>query len=169
MIKAFSRKTVCLILAAIFSVAYLRIHSAYQHVVIDSGNLANGFVGHFLFYLSAFVLGLYALILAFKFFSGINRTLTGGSESMVVEIDGQKYFVAMRNSHYHWILIPCEPETIVLKHHKNGSTTERHYIRFTKGIFIIRDMSTLDAPVKRMKNHVPVDMGVPVEEANKEP
>jgi len=42
--------------------------------------------------------------------------------------------------------------------------TLQNFMRFRKGWFIIRDMSAIDAPIKRMNYYTPVDMGVPEEE-----
>lgn len=156
--------------SVICAIAYLRMHQAY-HVIYASGwdNFAENILGRLTFYLAAFAIGLYALQLASKFAVGIYTTLFGGTECMVVDIDGQKYLVAMRNSHYHWILIPCEPEVVLLKTFKSGSTRTRSCIRFTKGIFIIRDMSTLESPVKRMDGYTSIDIGVPVEEERPTP
>jgi len=39
---------------------------------------------------------------------------------------------------------------------------------FTKGTFIIRDMSTINAPIKRMSGYNVVDMGVPEDEYGNE-
>jgi len=151
--------------SVVASVAFLRVRSTFQYMVINDGErFAQGFIGHSLFFLGAVVMSLYVLLLAHKFYSGMDTTLFGGHESMVVEIEGQKYLVAMRNSHYHWILVPCEPDVVITKREKNGSYNSRNYIRFRKGTFLIRDMSAIDAPIKRMNYYTPVDMGVPEDE-----
>jgi len=148
-------------LSVLFSFAYLRVRAAYQYVYIDGGtSFAEGFFGHSLFIIGIIGVGLYGLLLAYTFYSGIETTLFGGHECMVVEIEGQKYLVALRNSHYHWILVPCIPEIVVKKRHKDSRLTTENFIRFNKGTFIIRDMSTLNAPIKRMNYFKPVDIGV---------
>ncbi|MCL2362138.1 MAG: hypothetical protein FWC73_10035 [Defluviitaleaceae bacterium] len=149
---------------AMASMAYLPVRGVYQHIYIDGGErIAEGFLGHSMFFLGAIVLGLYVLILANNLYFGIQDTLLGGKESMVVEIEGQTYVVAMRNSHYHWILVPCEPDVVVLKRYKSGNYSTQAFLRFSKGKFIVRDMSTLNVPIQRLYNYSPVDMGVPEE------
>jgi len=162
--KEYSHRYIAVI-SVFASAAFMRVRTAFQYVIINDGNqFAQGFVGHSLFWLSAILMGLYALLLAHKFYSGIGNTLFGGSESMVVEIEGQKYLVAMRNSHYHWILVPCEPDVVVTKRRKDGNYSTQNFMRFRKGIFIIRDMSTIGGSIKRMNYYTPVDMGVPEDE-----
>jgi len=151
------------VVSALLSFAYLQIRTAYQ-AVYDGGRFAEGFIGHTRFFLGAFGVALYALMLAYIFYRGIVVILFGGNDSMVIEIEGQKYMAVMRNSHYHWILVPCEPDVVVRRKYKSGKASTQQFIRFKKGNFIIRDMSTIDASIKRMKNFIPVDMGVPEEE-----
>ena len=155
------------IVSAVLAVPYLRVRAVYQYVYIDGGELfSNGVGWNILFFVSAFFTGLYLLYLAYKFFWGIKVKLTGGYDSMVAEIDGQMYLVAMRSSHYYWILVPCELETVVVKQYKNGNTRTRDNILFVRERFIIKDLTTLDAPIKRMSKYGVVDMGIPVEDAS---
>ena len=149
------------VLSVLFALAYLQVRSAYQYMYIEGGaRFAEGFFGHTRLIIVFIGVSLYTLLLIYIFYNGIESTLTGGHECMVVEIEEQKYLVALRNSHYHWILVPCIPEIVVKKKHKNGTVTTENFIRFNKGTFIIRDMSTINTPIKRMNHFKPVDIGV---------
>jgi len=151
------------VISVLMSFAYWQMHSTY-HVIYAGGRFAEGFLGHTRFFLGVIGMAIYALLLAYIFYSGIKTIIFGGNESMVVVIEDQKYLVAMRNSHYHWILVPCEPDVVILKQFKKGGYRSKYVMRFEKGTFIIRDMSTINASIKRMKYYAPVDMGVPEDE-----
>ena len=156
------------ILAVITAAAYLPARAAFRFVTEGGNGTTDGFIGHFGFFVGALFVAIHVIVLVFKFYIGIKTIVYGGAESMVVEIEGQKYLVAMRNSHYHWILVPCEPHIEILKRYKNGSYRSRHYLYFIEGTFIVRDMSTIDAPIKRMMDYEPVKLGVPAEDIEEE-
>ena len=156
-------------ISPIFAVAYMHVRSMFYHVYIVGCDtaFAEGFFAYLRLYASFFALGVYALMIIFPLFFNIKDKLSGGREKMVTEIDGQTYLVAMRNSQYHWILIPCEPCEVVYKKLKSGGRIGSQYIRFEKGKFIICDMSHPPKEIRRLMDYNLVEKGV-LKKAEKE-
>ena len=153
-----------LIVAAVASLAYLPLRSSVQNVFAEDGSrFAEGIWGNILFYTCAAVMVLYVLLIIYKICIGVHSVLFGGGEYMVTETDGQKYLIAMRNNQYQWILIPCELENVVTKR-KGGGFYSKSYIKFSKGIFVVKDMSTVNSFIKHMKGYSVTDLGVPEDE-----
>jgi len=149
------------VFALVVAVAFTYFYGVFQNWFFgDNEYIANGFFGNIFFYLAVVILFVYVFIFIVKFNAGISTTLLGDKDSMIVDIDDTTYLIAMRNSHYHYILLPCELDTVVTRQYKNGSYSTRNYIRFKKGTFIIRDMSTTHGHIKRLEDYSQVDIGI---------
>jgi len=93
------------------------------------------------------------------------RKIVGSQDLMTVEIDSQLYLIAMKHVLNFWVLIPCtvekiEPKgNITISHNKKKLTEEEKKkadvksrelnledaIKFTRGKFIVRDISLLES------------------------
>jgi len=74
----------------------------------------------------------------------------GNQDLMTVEVEGQLYLIAMRHISNYWILIPCTMGRVKARGSFSiGSNKEEDVmtdaIIFTKGKFIVRDVSNLEA------------------------
>jgi len=92
------------------------------------------------------------------------RKVVGNQDLMTVEIDGQLYLIAMKHVLNFWVLLPCTMEKVVgkgitISHSKKKLTEEEKKeaklknkelnmvdaIKFTRGKFIVRDISLLES------------------------
>jgi hypothetical protein len=91
--------------------------------------------------------GTYALLILFALIGEMYRKVWGNQDIMTVEIADQLYLVALKHVHNYWVLIPCEMTRGYAKgniHFKSGEREMTDIIKFTKGRFIIRDVSLLE-------------------------
>jgi len=94
--------------------------------------------------------GLHALCLFLPLIAHLYKKTYGNQDLMTVEIENQLYLIAMRHVANYWVLIPCtvgrvKPRgdfTIGPNNDENDFLTDG--IIFTKGKFIVRDISLLD-------------------------
>jgi len=66
----------------------------------------------------------------------------------------------MRNSQYHWILIPCELSESTRVINKSGRKITALYVRYEKNKFILCDMSHPPKEVRRLTGYTLVEKGV---------
>ena len=116
---------------------------AYLHYVLgyyeDGYLMVDGLAQAVLALLANFLQILYVLVMHFLLILSIYRRLFGGDEVVTVGIGGQLYLVAVRHSANQWVLTPCAVEEDAMK----GKKPLGNVVRFVKGQFIIRDLSTL--------------------------
>jgi len=155
------------VLSPIFAIAYMRVRNMYNHVYIEGYEIAfaEGFFASLRLYAAFFGLGIYALMITLPLIYNVKEKLFGGLEKMVTEIDGQLYLVAMRNSQYHWILIPCVISKVEYMKTKSGGSLGTNYMRFEKGKFLLCDMSHPPMEIKRLIGYTLIEKGVPKKEA----
>ena len=108
-------------------------------------------------------------LLIFVIFAGTIRTMyrkiVGNQDLMTVEIDNQLYLIAMKHVLNFWVLIPCTMERVKEKGNINISVSKKKLsaeekkeaelrneqlsmvdaIKFTRGKFIVRDISLLES------------------------
>lgn len=99
--------------------------------------------------LAIIMLSLWALIILICLASEIYKKVFGNQDILTVEIGGQLYLIAMRHVTNYWILIPCNLDKVeaIGNVHIGESTAEEKLVdavKFTKGKFIVRDISLLD-------------------------
>jgi len=157
------------VIALLTALAYLHIHNYYQ--TLQFVRLYEVQISFFrsyfiLLYIAFFMLGIYALFILSALVINILDKLSGGREKMVTEIDGKTYLVAMRNSQYHWVLVPCEFSTV--EYTKAIGRISISYARFEKGKFIICDMSNPPREIKRLLGYNLIDKGTLKEASKKE-
>ena len=92
--------------------------------------------------------GVYITFIVLTLTAQMVQKISGTKDIMTVEIDKTLYVIAMRHVHHYWVLIPCVMErgypagTIQF-----GSKNEQDMvdvISFTRGDFIVRDISLLE-------------------------
>jgi len=154
------------VLSPIYAIAYMRVRNMYNHVYIEGYEtaFAEGFFANLWLYAAFFGLGVYALMIILPLIHNVKEKLFGGLEKMVTEIDGQLYLVAMRNSQYHWILIPCVISKVEYMKTKSGGSIGTNYMRFEKGKFLLCDMSHPPMEIKRLIGYTLIEKGVPKKE-----
>jgi len=95
------------------------------------------------------VLTLDALLILASLVNNMYEKIFGNQDIMTVEIDNQLYLIALRHVSNYWILMPCTLGKAEDKGSINiGETSEEEKlvdaILFSKGKFIVRDISLLD-------------------------
>jgi len=150
------------VISLVAGVAYMHVRNMYRHTYVIGYDtpFAEGFFAHLRLYGAFFMLAVYVLLIAATLIISIMDKLFGGREKMLTEIDGQAYLVAMRNSQYHWVLIPCELTNVVYKKLKSGGVLGNSYIRFERGKFLICDMSHPPKEIRRAGGTL-VEKGLP--------
>ncbi|MCL2407564.1 MAG: hypothetical protein FWC95_06505 [Defluviitaleaceae bacterium] len=134
-------------IAVIVAISYQTLHEYAAQFIADNGyGTINAIATHRLVR-AGIGLGAYFITLAFLFINGMKAMLYGAKGGlMIVMVDGQMYLVTMRSAAYHWILLPCE-----YKEYKRERKlirlvfqTSKKFIVFTKGEFIVRDLTELN-------------------------
>ncbi|MCL2407565.1 MAG: hypothetical protein FWC95_06510 [Defluviitaleaceae bacterium] len=130
----------------IFAFSYLRIHGLVSSQSTGIVSYGGGFFSLLLTIIACLGLLFHFTILFIFFKSGLTRMLYGSKGGlMTVDIDGQTHLIIMKNSSYHWILLPC-----TVKYFSSRKKTffidvtrKGRYIVFTRGKFIVRELSSL--------------------------
>lgn len=99
--------------------------------------------------LAVIMLSLYALVIVLCLVGDIHKKIYGNQDILTVEIGSQMYLIAMRHVTNYWVLIPCyfdkvEPVGDVYIGDKKPEERLIDAIKFTKGRFIVKDISLLD-------------------------
>jgi len=97
--------------------------------------------------LSAVWLTLHVLIVLLSLIVNTMRNMFGYHDILTVEIDDQLYLIAMRHIANFWIFIPCTLDIQAAKGNISIGESEPtmvNVVKFIKGRFIIRDISSLD-------------------------
>ena len=116
-----------------FLVAGIFIYLGYAHRTWVTDYTFDGHsLLYVLFRIASVLLRLYEIYISTLFIVCIIAKLYGDKETMIVEMNNQNYLLAVRHSSLSWVLMPCTVEN------------EEKVIAYTRGKFIIRDMSTLD-------------------------
>jgi len=94
--------------------------------------------------------GLHAIFIILPLIHHLYVKIYGDHDILTVEIEDQLYFIAMRHVTNYWIFIPCAigrakaKASFSIGSNKNVEDVMTDAILFTKGKFIIRDVSLLD-------------------------
>ena len=100
---------------------------------------------------ASIILRIYLVLVVVTFVVSIIAKVYGDNDVMTVDIDGRPYLLATRHSQYQWILMTCvieknadeaRDEGYIVNN--SGDRGSEYIIKFTKGKFIIRDMSALE-------------------------
>lgn len=99
--------------------------------------------------IAVIMLSLWALVIISSLASEMHKKIFGSQDILTVEIGSQLYLIAMRHVANFWILIPCSLDRVEDKasiHVGETSEDERMVdaVKFSKGKFIVRDISGLD-------------------------
>jgi len=97
--------------------------------------------------LTAIAMILHLLIVLVLLLGAMENKIYGHGDIMTAQIDDQLYVIAMRHIANYWILIPCTIGKIKTGLYIGGSEEDKlsDAVIFTKGEFIIRDISALDS------------------------
>ncbi|MCL2407470.1 MAG: hypothetical protein FWC95_06020 [Defluviitaleaceae bacterium] len=158
-----------LIVALIGAFSYAQVKDMYRQVFVNGFGFleyTSGFWMNVRFYAAAIGLTACIYVVLSMLVYSIKTKLTGGREKMMTEIDGQTYLVAMRNSQYHWILVPCRfysfrKQAII-------GYNQFNYAEFVKGEFILCDMSDPPRKVTRIEGYQLIEKATILQETQEE-
>ena len=121
---------------------FVYVGFAYRQWVVDYN--FDGNIVVYVIYRGALIgLRIFRILIVTMFVVSILAKIYGDKDIMTVDIDGKPYLLATRHSQYQWILMTCVIEKNNAK--SEDSTIKAEYIiKYTRGKFIIRDMSTLE-------------------------
>jgi len=140
-------------IALITAIAYMRLHYVYINNIGTGASLENGLFNGFMTITALVVQIGYTLILLILLFLNVLTRISGNRDIMTTSIDGQDYIISMRHNIDKWILQPCEIMSYESFMNKASSLHDDIVIiLFEKGVFIIRDLSTLPEPIKYHAN-----------------
>ena len=90
---------------------------------------------------------IYTVIILGSLIINLMRDMFGIRDILTVELDGQLHHIAMRHTANFWILVPCWiDKQLEVGNISIGEVhrTEINVVKFVKGQFIVRDISSLD-------------------------
>jgi len=125
-------------------IAFLFLYVGYanRNMIVEHDFIGNAFF--YVVYRAALILLLiYRILIAISFVICILAKIYGNKDTMTIDIDGHSYLLATQHSQFQWILVSC-----VLEKNETANGSFDDIVVFTKGRFIIRDMSSLDASHK---------------------
>ena len=131
--------------------AYIRLHGIYYETFISETTPRGGVFAYVLAALVVLAFVIYFYFLSRQLFDSLVKRLFGNTRLITVEIDGKKYFVAMRHNQYQWFLMEYElvsKRKVYFEGTFLHSSFVKHIALFTKGSFIIKDLSELEGPLK---------------------
>ena len=133
------------------SFAYLRLHRIHYEVFIAENELAAWGGSRILTVLMVCAFIYYFFFLFGQLKGSLYGRLFGNASLITAEIDGKKYFVAMRHNQYQWFLMEYEIEERTELFSIGKFYRSRYIIRiarFSEGEYIIRDLSELEGPLE---------------------
>ena len=139
------------------AIAYLHLFNIY----VAEADSIGGFFAMLRMFIAVGVQGIYVLLLLLLLLTNVYRRLFGSGDIMTTVIDGQTYLAAMRHSLEKWILLPCDIEDYLKKKEAGrymgkivgeGIEYSVKNALFTRGSFIIKDLSTLPEPITYRTN-----------------
>ncbi|MCL2361276.1 MAG: hypothetical protein FWC73_05635 [Defluviitaleaceae bacterium] len=128
-IAAFSLIVACL---------FLYVGYVNRSMIVDYEFIGNSFF-YVLYRAASILLIIYRILIGVLFAVCVLAKIYGDKDTMTVDIDGQPYLLATQHSQFQWVLVPC-----VFEKNKREDGGLDDIVKFIKGRFIIRDMSTLD-------------------------
>lgn len=138
------------------SLTYLRIRNLYTAFILEEA-IGGGLFNQLVSILAVILLLYFYFRLLGQLKSNTIDRLLGNQESISTEIDGKKYFVAMRHNQYQWFLMEYYLETGwkrfrigTAKYRLYQSNTYYSIAKFTKSNFIIKDLTELEGQLKQL-------------------
>ena len=139
------------------ALGYARLHQVYYDMFVAEEAASYGFFSITVTVFSTILLLYYFFQLMMQLYTSVVGRLFGNIELSVTTINGQKYFVAMRHNQDKWFLMEYELEEYrkvfrlgMFKRNFYSSTSLTIVAKFTKDTYIIRDLSELTEPLKRI-------------------
>jgi len=135
-------------IALITTTAYMRLHYIYNLDTITNGRIIGDFFPSLLNIVVIVIQGCYVLCLLLLLILNVFTRMTGSRDIMTTAIDGQNYLITMRHNLDKWILQPCEILDYETYFNKVSSAhNDVKIVLFEKGVFIIKDLSSLTEPI----------------------
>ncbi|MCL2571331.1 MAG: hypothetical protein FWE11_02925 [Defluviitaleaceae bacterium] len=136
------------LLALFTAIAFIYLHFAMRRVGGDYYEVSGGFLWTVFTVVARIQQGLHIFLILTLLVVNMYRKIYGNQDLMTVSIDDQVYLIAMRHVSNYWILIPCSldraEERAALYLSRKAKRDIVDVIRFTKGKFIVRDISQID-------------------------
>jgi len=134
--------------AFITAAAYMRLQYIYNHEFTTGGRIIGDFFPSLLNIVAIIIQGSYVLCLLLLLILNILTRMTGSRDIMTTSIKDQNYLITMRHNLDKWILQPCDILDYETYFNKESSVHDDvKIILFEKGVFIIKDLSTLSEPI----------------------
>ena len=148
---------ILLVIALAAAFAYVRLHGVYNDIFVSETGSPDGFFANFRLGIAIFICGFNSILLLSLLCSHVYGRMFGNDEVMTTVVEGETYLIAMRHNQYQWVLIRCDFEEYVVEKRKIDFPVKK--ILFIKGVFIMRDLSTLDEPITHHKGFSVAERG----------
>lgn len=125
--------------------AYMYFHNLHYNIVIDETDASGS--GFFRNALAISGFSLYTIVVGYMFYVKIANRLFGLGICVTTEIDDELYLVAMRHNQYQWVLMPaeicCDRDKVISRR----MSIEYNHVKFTRGLWTVKDMADLPKPL----------------------
>lgn len=150
----------CAVVAVGAAFAYRQFHGIHYNLLISEIEIEIS-AGVFSISFAAFRIIVYISLLGLMLFVKVRDRLFGGRKNVTTIIGGQLYMAAMRHNQYQWILMPVEVDEGHRRMKRFPTVTVGFsYLKFTRGLFVVRDLSTLPGELTTMFGPRPIDKTV---------